>query len=249
MTVFAHGVGASIAETRLLGVGVAGAQALLHFRGHGASRALAPQDVRSWGYDALAGDLRAVADAAGATRALGVSMGAAALLRLLAGPHGTPDRFERLVFFLPAVLDAPRDDVGFERLAQLADLIEAGGVAALAAHLLGELPVAAQATPAAGAWTRQRAGELMTSGVPHLLRALPPQTPIPVGQAVPALADVTAPALVIGQEGDRVHPAGVARALAGALPDGRLEVFDEQGAVWEPASRARLRGLLTGFLA
>lgn len=239
VTVLAHGVGATIGETRLLGVGIPGTQALFHFRGHGASLAT---DGR-WDYDALAGDLREVADAAGATRALGVSMGAAALLRLLLQ---TPDRFSRLVFFLPAVLDRPRDDVGFERLASMADLVDTGDVAALQSFLLGELPLAVRRTTAAGQWTRQRAGELAGSGVSHLLRSLPPLAPV-ADRA--ALSAVTVPALVIGQEGDDVHPAAVARDLAAALPEAELVVFASAGALWESDSRARLRGLLAEFLA
>lgn len=239
VTVYAHGVGATIAETRLLAHGVPGTGAFVHFRGHGASRA---RDGR-WDYAALAGDLRAVADTGGATRALGVSMGAAALLRVLAE---TPDRFSRLVFFLPAVLDRPRVDVGVERLARMADLADAGDTAALQEYLLAELPVAVRAQAAAVAWTRQRAGELAGSGVAHLLRALPPLVPV---SSAAALAEVVAPALVIGQEGDDVHPAGVARRLAAALPRAELVVFPTTGALWEPGPRARLRGLLSDFLA
>ncbi len=242
VTVLAHGVGATIAETRLLGVGVGGTQAFLHFRGHGGSRAT---DGR-WDYAALAADLRAVADEAGATRALGVSMGAAALLHLLLA---TPERFSRLVFFLPAVLDRPRADVGFERLARMADLVEAGGeggaVAELATFLLGELPAAVQQEASALAWTRQRAVDLAGSGVAHLLRALPPLVPVTDRRE---LAAVTVPALVIGQEGDDVHPARVARELAAALPGAELVVFGASGALWESGSRARLRGLLVDFL-
>jgi 3-oxoadipate enol-lactonase len=105
VTVFAGGLGAAIAETRVLGSGVAGARVFFDFRGHGAAGDPADGD---WSYAALTGDLREVADAYGATRALGVSMGAAALLGVLAD---TPERFERVAFYLPAILDTPRGSV------------------------------------------------------------------------------------------------------------------------------------------
>jgi len=102
-TVFAHGLGGSIEETRPFGSGVRGSRTFFHFRGYGASAA----PDTPWTYAALAEELRAVADQVGATQALGVSMGAAALCNLLAQ---TPLRFERLVFVLPAILDRPRTD-------------------------------------------------------------------------------------------------------------------------------------------
>ncbi len=58
VTVFAHGLGGSAAETRPLATGVPGTRVLLSFRGHGASGPL----PGGWDYDLLAADLRAVAD-------------------------------------------------------------------------------------------------------------------------------------------------------------------------------------------
>ena len=99
VTVFAHGLGSSIDETRLLVAGLTGTQVFVSFRGHAGSR---EDEAARWSYDALADDLAAVADLHGATRAMGVSVGAAALLRLLGRD---PARFQRIVLFLPAVLD------------------------------------------------------------------------------------------------------------------------------------------------
>jgi 3-oxoadipate enol-lactonase len=98
VTVFAHGRAGSIGTTRPFGSGIPGRKVFFHFRGHGRSTPVPPQD---WTLPDLAGDLAAVADHVGATRALGVSLGAAALATLLAG---TPDRFARVVFYLPAVV-------------------------------------------------------------------------------------------------------------------------------------------------
>jgi 3-oxoadipate enol-lactonase len=75
VTVFGHGLAGDIAGTRPLGSAVAGRRVFFHFRGHGRSDA----PPGPWTFGDLATDLRAVADLAGATRALGVSMGAGAL--------------------------------------------------------------------------------------------------------------------------------------------------------------------------
>jgi 3-oxoadipate enol-lactonase len=134
VTVFAHGLGQTIPETRPLGSKVAGTRVFFAFRGHGRS----PAPDSPWGYAELARDLRAVADAHGATRAVGASLGAAALCRLLAD---SPDRFERLVFFLPAVLDEPR------RGAVPAESLAGVQPAAIAAYrrLAAEVPLPAGA--------------------------------------------------------------------------------------------------------
>lgn len=61
-----------------------------------------------------------------------------------------------------------------------------------------------------------------------------------------ALGAVSASVLVIGQEGDALHPAQVAREIAAALPNARLALFDAPGAVFR--ERARLRDLVVTFL-
>ena len=171
-----------------------------------------------WDYPHLAEELRRVADHAGATRALGVSMGAGALTALLAE---TPDRFARVMFFLPAVLDRPRSDRN--RFAVMADAIEAGDTAALVALLFAELPAGVAGRPGVDAWITVRAHSLTAVGMSEALRSLPGAVPVP-DRAV--LAAVTAPALVVGQEGDPVHPASVA---CGAGPG--------SGVFWAGSSR------------
>src|SRR5215831_12569392 len=75
VTVFAHGLGGSVAETRPLATRVEGTRVLFDFPGHGDSADL----VRGWDYDLLADALLEVADRYGATQAVGLSMGAGAL--------------------------------------------------------------------------------------------------------------------------------------------------------------------------
>jgi pimeloyl-ACP methyl ester carboxylesterase len=236
VTVFAHGVSASIPETRPLASGISGTRVFLHFRAHGASEAL---DDR-YDYPVLAGDLRAVADATGATRALGVSMGSAALMHLLLE---TPDRFERAVLFLPAILDQPRSDVGFERLERMADLIDADEPDELAAELAEDLPEDLRDRPHVERFVHDRAESLVGTQLGSLMRVLPTQTPM---KDRSELARLALPVLVIGQEGDEVHPASVAREIAAELPDAQLEIFSEGSALWD--DRKALRRLLSDFL-
>jgi pimeloyl-ACP methyl ester carboxylesterase len=240
VTVFAHGIGATIAETRTLGSGVLGRKVFFAFRGHGGSTVPAgpPGDV--WGYPALARDLAAVADRCTASRALGVSMGAGALLALLAE---TPERFERLVFFLPAAIDAARPDVDARRVERGAQLFDSGDADAIAAMLYDELPPGAREMPGAADYVAAQGQELARLRLGDAARAIARAHPLADRSALRA---VHAPALVIGQQGDDVHAAWVAEELAAGLPNARLHVFREAGALW--LARRRLRELIAGFL-
>jgi 3-oxoadipate enol-lactonase len=220
-----------------LGSAVDGRKVFFAFRGHGAST----PPTGAWNYAELAADLRDVADAHGATRALGVSMGAGALCRLLAGD---PGRFERLVFFLPAVLDTPRLAPARERLAALASAVESGSADVLADVVTQEVPPAAAGTAAARVYVRQRVAALQGhSAVATALRSLPDLTALDDASALRA---VRAPALVLGCHGDPQHPAEVAERLAELLPSASLHVYDEPGILW--TARADLRARIAGFL-
>jgi pimeloyl-ACP methyl ester carboxylesterase len=236
VTVFAHGLGGGIADTRPLGSGVPGTRIFLQLRGHGRSGA----PPGPWGYADLAADLAAVADLHGATQALGVSLGAGALSRLVAGE---PDRFERLVFFLPAVLDAPRGEPARGRVAALLDAIGSGDRSRVADVLTDEVPAALRTTPAAVAFTRQRASQLLRDGLGTGLADLAGSVAVP---DVAALARVGAPVLVIGCVGDDLHPVGIAERLAGLLPRATLHVYDRPGVLW--TARADLRQRIGDFL-
>lgn len=235
-TVFAHGLGQSIETTRPFASGVRGRRVFFQFRGHGASAPL-PQD---WTYADLAADLRAAADEARATAALGVSMGAGALCALLAED---PGRFERIVLVLPAALDAPREAPLLARADALAALVAAGDAPNLALALAQEQAAAPEAAPAVAQWAAGHARWLLATRPVRALREMPRQIPVP--DAAP-LAAVTAPALVIAQEDDPVHPVAVARRLAAALGRAELVVFPPGGLLW--AHRATLRRSVGEFL-
>jgi 3-oxoadipate enol-lactonase len=236
VTLFAPGLAGGIPDTRPLGSGVPGRKAFVQLRGHG--RSSAPPGP--WTYADLAGDLLWAADAVGATRAVGVSLGAAALLRLLAD---RPDRFERVVFFLPAVLDGPAPPASRARLRALLAAIAAGDADEVAAALSAEVPAELRDTPAARAYLRQRAADLLRYGLAPRLASLSGRVLV---EETSALRRITVPALVLGAEGDDLHPAAVARRLAAALPNAELHVYDRPGVLW--TARADLRDRLSGFL-
>lgn len=234
VTVFAHGLGAGIADTRPLGGGVAGTKVFYTARGHDG------EPVDRFDYEVLAADLRSVADEHGASRALGVSMGAGALCRLLAG---TPDRFERVVFFLPAVVDSPRGDAATSRLTALDAAVARGDASAAAALLAAELPAAVRDTPAGRAWTTARARTLCLpslAGVPARL-----DRQVAVTDAA-ALSRVNAASLVLGCRGDVAHPETAAKRLAALLPASQLHIFDDPNVMW--THRTELRERIGHFL-
>ena len=235
-TVFAHGLASGIAVTRPLGSAVDGRKVFFQFRGHGRSDA----PPGPWAYSDLARDLRAIADLSGATRAVGASLGAGALTRLVAD---SPDRFERLVFFLPAVLDQPRPAPVKSRLTALAAAVDESDVSAVADAISAEIPPSLRGTPAVWAYLRQRIDQLMRDGLSAELVSLADDVPVP---SPAALAAVRAPALVIGCAGDDLHPVAVAERLAAALPAATLHVYDRPGVFW--TARADLRTRISEFL-
>jgi pimeloyl-ACP methyl ester carboxylesterase len=238
-TLFLHGLAGSIEDTRPLASGVPGRKVFAHLPGHGCSTGPDPL-----GYDTLAAAALAVADHEHVTAALGVSLGAATLLRVLSR---TPDRFERVVLYLPAVADVPRPAEAVAPHRDLADRLAAADPEGVADALLRTQPLAVRATPIARDWAERRAKELIADGG-HPERWLPLAAAAPLDpQGLKRLRDVEIPVLVIAQEGDPAHPVETARRVASALPTARLTVFDADGALW--GHRSELRGLITGFLS
>lgn len=236
VTVFAHGFAGDIAGTRPLGSGVTGRRVFFHFRGHG--RSAAPPGP--WTFGDLAADLRAVADRAGATRALGVSMGSGALCRVLSE---TPDRFERVVFYLPASLDGVRPEAAVSRTARLLSAVEADDAAAIAAAIEAEMPADVRGTPAGDAYVRQRAAQVREHPLSPQLSTLWREPAVP---DVTTLARFGGRALVLGCLGDAVHPVAWAERLAGLLPKADLFVYADPAVIWH--NRRDLRERISAFL-
>ncbi|MBB6036304.1 alpha/beta fold hydrolase [Phytomonospora endophytica] len=228
VTLFAHGLAGSITTTRPFASGVTGTKVFFHARGHGGS-SRGPMT-----YEGLAADLREVADAHDATRALGVSMGAGTLLRVVAE---TPGRFERLVLVLPAVVAGPR---GPEAAAYW-ERVFAAEPAELAALLAEEVPP--EAREAARPYVGEQVAALTGRRGRRMFGEIAADSPLADAASLKA---VDVPVLLIGTEGDPRHPAEVTRRLAEALPNATAHVFGEPGLLWR--YRTELRERISGFL-
>ncbi len=235
-TLFVPGLAQSIADTRPFGSAVEGTRVFVDLRGHGGSAA--PASDQGWTYDGLADDVRAIADEAGAGRALGVSLGAGALLRLLADE---PTRFDRVVLALPGPLHGDRDAGVLAVTDALADAVEANDPIEMGRGLIDLQPELTRTRSDVRLWARRHAADLAGSGVASALRHLPRQ---PVLESLEALAVVTASVLVVAQRGDEVHPVSAAEELTAAIPGARLEVSDVP---WIWGGRSALREVVSGF--
>ena len=244
-TVFVPGLAQSIADTRPFGSAVVGTRVFVDLRGHGGSPA--PGSADGWTYAALADDVRAVAGSpvAGSapTRALGVSLGAGVLLRLMADE---PDRFERVVIALPGTLTAPRPDAALTVTDALADAIvegPTGDPVAIAAALVSMQPVAVRGRADVKLWARRHAADLGgRSGIAEAIRRMPRAVALP---SLGVFDGVTAEVLVLAQRDDPLHPVESAEQLAAALPNAELAVSDVP---WIWGGRSALRETVSGFL-
>lgn len=189
-----------------------------------------------------------MADAHGATQALGVSMGAGALLWLLARE---PARFSRVVLLLPAALDGPRTDAAAPRtdaaalrvldLAAALDVRDRQAVEGLVRReVLTGQDVALGVVEAS---VRARSGLLLTSpGVGAVLRSLPDGQP--VEDRAPGSATCAARCSPWRWRATRCTGPGGPRAGRRAAA-ARPVVFDRPGVVVR--ERTRLRTLITGL--
>jgi 3-oxoadipate enol-lactonase len=215
-----------------------GTKVLFDFRGHGESGRPPPG---SYSFDHFAADVRTVADEYKATRVVGISLGAGATLRLL---ESDPDRFERLVFILPARLE--RSDVAHKRLLRLAEVLEtyppdeAADIIVTEEQELG----AFDTIPSMRESRRDALIRMHTDSIPYAIRELLDE---PAVKRPEVIRSVQTPALVIGQEGDNVHKADVARELAAALPNAELEILSSPSAWMDDLPRLVQR--VAAFLA
>ena len=231
VTVVVPGLGTTPGEARLPASGLPGTRVVLTLPGHGDAPDAPPG---YWRYDRVADDIASVATEVGATAAIGTSLGAAALINLVARE---PARFDRLALLLPAALTEPRRDPDLPLLRQAA-AVARGDRAELRELMLEHLPRDVEL----GDYVETRIAALMRLG--DALAALPDQAPL----SDPAqVAGVTADVLVIAATGDGQHPREVGEAAAKAFPHGRLEVLPTRAPLL--THRPRVRELLTEWLA
>ena len=214
VTCFVPGMAQTTAETRPFGSGVLGSRVFLDLRGQGLSTAPPAKNARDWTYQALADDVDAVVTATRATSALGVSLGAGALLDLVVRQPGL---FDRLVLALPAAIDQPRSSEAIALADGIADAVDANDPVALRRLLLELQPPATRSRTDVGLWARRHAAEIGGTTVSRLLRTLPRCVPVPdPGQ----LRAIEIPVLVLGQREDPLHPVAVAEQLGSLLSNG-----------------------------
>lgn len=219
VTIVAHGITSSSEEIAAFVWQTPGTRILFDFRGHGRSES-PPEEA---GYDtaAMRKDLEFVADRYGATQALGVSMGSSATLHLLADD---PDRFSRLLFFIPSRIDK-NTEVSKERYPALAHMLETMPLEDVADAIVNapESQPLINARPAWRELMRARVLRMNSTGVPRALRAFAVGAP-PCPDAM-VLKRVSAPALILAHEDDPIHPSEVARQLADLLPNAEVRVW------------------------
>jgi 3-oxoadipate enol-lactonase len=233
-TVVVHGLGATEGEARIPASGLPGTRVVVTLPGHGQAPDAPPG---YWNYPRIAEDVAAIAEESGATRAVGVSLGAGALMRIAAAE---PDRFERLALLLPASLERARDEFGlaqFDRLADAVDATASDGVDPLRDLVAAEVPTGADV----GDYVARRTATLLRLG--DALRAIPKQSAI--SDASP-LASVASHVLVIGATEDPRHPADVAKSVAAAFSHARLELLPSPAPML--THRQEIRRLLRDFL-
>ena len=239
VTLVGHGLTGNRTDLAVLAPFIPGTKVMFDFRGHGDSERPRPG---SYSMDAFAADIDNVAAALGATRLVGVSLGGGATLRLL---HRKPDLFERLVFVFPARLE----ESGSVRakFLRLADLLETRPLPEVADAVVAEEEAEGSFAEQPGARDLRMLAVLAmnSDGIPHAIRETLDDPPL---RDPDGLARVTAPALVIGQEGDPIHRAEVARELAETLPNAELVLYPDRFALIReiPSLTRRIAEFLQG---
>ena len=212
VTVLAHGLTNSCMELAAFTPLAPGTKVRFCFRGHGHSGTPPSGHYR---FEDFAGDVDAVATAFDATSAVGTSLGQGAITRLLAT---RPDRFERLVFVLPAALDVPLSDGALADLDRTAGFLETLPREEAVERILTDS--GRSGDYAERPWLRDVDmllwQDLQPVGVARSIREVTRDVAIRDRELLRA---VTAPTLVIAREGDAIHPAELARVLVEVMPN------------------------------
>lgn len=238
VTVLAHGLTNNRNELAAFTPLVPGTKVRFDFRGHGRSSA-PPTGYR---FEDFARDVDAVATAFGATVAVGTSLGAGALGNLVCR---VPERFERMVWLLPAGLDVPFPLK--DRYHELAVGLEGTTPQRALEAILNDPQRVAEyvETP----WRRDVDRMLWDhrdpDGLARAIHGVVEDRPIPDREL---LREVAIPTLIVCIEGDEIHPAELGRILAGLMPNAELLVYPSQAALFEqlPALVARVSAFIAG---
>lgn len=239
VTVVAHGLTNSAKELATLTPFMPGTSVRFDFRGHGRSASPAA----GYTFADFASDLDAVARAYDATRAVGTSLGAGAICRLL---EENPARFERIILLLPAGVDGQLGDGDVGRFLDVADLLDRHPKEE-AIRIILERPDSA-ARYAKAPWMRDLSAaiweDINPKAAAQAIREIVRDTPISDREV---LRKVEAPVLIICMDGDPIHPVAVGETLADVLPNSELMVFADHTEIME--SIPALVGRAAEFLA
>ena len=238
VTVLAHGLTNDRSELAAFTPLVPGTKVRFDFRGHG--RSSSPPD--GYRFTDFARDVDAVASAYGATVGVGTSLGAGAVGNLVCR---IPDRFERMVWLLPAGLDGPFPLK--DRYHALAGDLEGKTTEEALEAVLNDPQRVAEylETP----WRLEIDRVMWQHGDPDgLARAIHgvvEDWPIPDREMLRA---VRIPTLIVCIEGDEIHPAELGRILAGLMPEAELIVYESQATLFErlPALVTRVSSFIAG---
>jgi 3-oxoadipate enol-lactonase len=238
VTVLAHGLTNNRNELAAFTPLVPGTKVRFDFRGHGRSSAPAS----GFRFEDFARDVDAVAEAFGATVAVGTSLGAGAIGNLVCRQ---PDRFERMVWLLPAGLDMPFPLAGtYHEIA--GDLEGRSAEEALAAVLNDPRRLSEYVdTP----WRLEIDRVLWQhedpDGLARAIHGVVDDWPIPDREL---LRKVEIPTQIVCIEGDAIHPAELGRILADLLPNAELIEFGSQQELFErvPELVARVSSFIAG---
>ena len=238
VTILAHGLTNNRNELAAFTPLVPGTKVRFDFRGHG--RSSSPPD--GFRFADLARDVDAVASAFGATVGVGTSLGAGAIGNLVCR---VPDRFDRMVWLLPAGLDAPFTLAG--RYHALAGDLEGRTPAEALEAVLNDSARVAQylATPWRLELDRVLWEHADPDGLARAIRGIVEDSPIPDREM---LREVRIPTLIVSIEGDEIHPAELARILSGLLPNAELIEYSGQDELFGqiPTLVARVSSFIAG---
>jgi pimeloyl-ACP methyl ester carboxylesterase len=219
VTVFAHGLTNSCMELAAFTPVAPGTKVRFCFRGHAHSGTPEPGH---YGFADFADDLDAVATAYGATQAVGTSLGQGAITHLLGRD---PDWFERIVFVLPAALDLRLAD--HARFDRVAELLETLPVDEAIERIVADSKRVAEYDEKP--WLRELDlflwQDLNAVGVARSIREITRDVAIADREL---LRHVSAPTLILSQEGDEIHPVELGHVLADLMPNAELIVLGSE---------------------
>jgi 3-oxoadipate enol-lactonase len=220
VTVLAHGLTNNRNELAAFTPFLPGTKVRFDLRGHGRSSSPPTGQYR---FEDLARDVDAIAAHVGATVAVGTSLGAGALGNLVCR---VPDRFERMVWLLPAGLDVPFPLAG--RYHELAASFEGLAPEEMLERVVGS----AEALDTPWRWEFERLSweHDDPSGLARAIHGVVQDFPIPDREL---LRRVEIPTLVITLAGDEIHPAALGGIFADLMPNAELAAFESQQALFD----------------